>query len=72
MTINVEKTSKTAIRDPKNSFTEYIITTKIGKAYLYHLNNSYSEEQPVLFVHGYNSSDKIWSSVNYKKKTYKG
>lgn len=52
---------------PEKIFLE----TRNGKAVLQHLNTS-STKQPVLFIHGFNSSEKIWFSHKKSGVFYEG
>ena len=47
--------------------------TRNGEAKLYRLTNEIiTKEQPVLFIHGFNSSEKIWFSHRTKTNEYEG
>ena len=46
--------------------------TRNGEAKLLRLTNATIKRQPVLFIHGFNSSDKIWFNHKSRDKEYEG
>ncbi len=57
--------------DENNIREKYLFSTRNGKAILLRLNGA-SNKQPVLFIHGFNSSEKIWFSHKKAGIFYQG
>ncbi|MHA1449177.1 MAG: esterase/lipase family protein [Candidatus Hodarchaeales archaeon] len=65
MDLDSTKVSRILLDKNDKAYEKYTIRTRNGKAHLIHLNEDRPNSQPVLFIHGFNSSNKIWMS--YKR-----